>query len=278
MVKPSKISILLSVHNGERFLREAVLSLLGQTFRDFELLIVDDGSTDATPHILADLAAQDARIRVLTNPQNLGLTKSLNIAIRQVQSEYVARMDADDIALPDRLEKQVAFLDSHPDIDVVGTAYEWIDENSQIIGRPRVMTDPDDLHRTLPRTNPLLHSSVLMRGSALERTHGYDETYRRAQDYDLWLRLSRSSRFANLPERLMQKRLAKDMISYASERSQLRCAVRARLASLKRGDYPVWNAIYILKPLIASLLPLALVRWTRIHIFGQKIYTHHSLR
>ncbi|MBI4435783.1 glycosyltransferase [Candidatus Uhrbacteria bacterium] len=273
-----KVSVLMSVHNGERHIREAVLSLLDQTFREFEFLIVDDRSSDTTPQILEDIAAQDARIRVLTNSTNIGLTKSLNLALRQTHSNYVARMDADDIALPSRLAKQVAFLDAHPDIDIVGTAYEWIDENDQVIGRPFVITDPDEIHRALPCTNPLLHSSVLMRRSALDRVRGYDESYRRAQDYDLWLRLSRHSRFANLPEVLMQKRMAKGMISFKNERAQLRCAVRSRLAALKRGDYPVWNALYILKPFIASLLPLPLVRWARVHIFDQKIYSHHSLR
>ena len=117
-----------------------------------------------------------------------------------------------------------------------------------------------------------------MRRAALEHAGGYNESYRRAQDYDLWLRLSSHSRMANLPEVLMQKRLAKGMISFANERAQLRCAARARLQALRRGDFPWWNAIYLLKPLVASLLPLSLVRWARVHVFGQKIYAHHSLR
>lgn len=297
----SKVSILLSVYNGERFVRDAVLSILAQTYREFELLIVDDASTDGTHTILEELAAQDPRIRILTNSTNLGLTKSLNIALAAVGTgdpssafgllrmtekvwppqngiRYIARMDADDIALPDRLEKQLAFLQSHPDIDVVGTAYEWIDEDGAVIGRPHVITDPDDIHRVLPRTNPLLHSSVVMRRSALERVHGYDESFRRAQDYDLWLRLSRTSRMANLPDVLMQKRLARSMISFASERAQLRCAVRARYNAIRRGDIPAWSILYILKPLIASLLPQRFVQWIRVHIFNQRHYAHPTLR
>jgi glycosyltransferase involved in cell wall biosynthesis len=268
------ISVLMSVHNGERFLRDAVLSILNQTFADFEFLIIDDASTDTTTQILRELSAQDSRIHVVTNATNLGLTKSLNIALQSSNSEYIARMDADDVALPTRLEKQVVFLEAHADIDVVGTAYEWIDEDDHVMGRPPVITNPDDIHRALPRTNPLLHSSVLMRRSVLGQAHGYDESYRRAQDYDLWLRLSRTSRLANLPDVLMQKRLAKNMISFASERAQLRCAVRARVNALRRGDYPALCAIYLLKPLIASLLPRRVVRWTRLHLFGQRQYEH----
>ena len=268
------VSVILSVHNGERFVREAILSLLCQTFRDFELLIVDDASTDTTSQILHELATQDPRVRILTNSTNLGLTKSLNIALRESRHNFIARMDADDLALPERFEKQVAFLDSHPDIDVVGTAYEWIDEHGIVIGHPIIVTDPDELHSALPRTNPLLHSSVLIRRSALDRVNGWDETYQRAQDYDLLLRLTRHVRFTNLPEVLMQKRLAKSMLSFASERAQLRCAVRARLQALRRGDIAPWTVIFILKPFIASLLPLPLVRWARVHVFGQHHYDH----
>lgn len=273
-----KVSVILCVYNDERFVRQAVKSLLTQTYRDFELLIVDDASTDGTHGILEEFAREDRRIHVLTNSTNLGLTKSLNIALREAHSELVARMDADDIALPHRLEKQLAFLESHPDIDIVGTAYEWLDESGQVIGRPNVITNPDDIHRVLPRTNPLLHSSVMIRRTALERASGYDESFRRAQDYDLWLRLSHMHHFANLPEVLMQKRLAKGMISFASERAQLRCAVRARLAALRRGDYPWWNATYLLKPLVASLFPQRFVRWVRMNIFRQTQYKHLSLR
>jgi len=272
------ISVIMSVYNGERFLRDAVLSVLDQTFHDIELLVIDDASTDGTLHLLEELASRDSRIRILTNSTNLGLTKSLNRALMHAQGEFIARLDADDIAFPSRLEKQLAFLASHPDIDIVGTAYEWIDEHGNVIGRPNVITDPDDIHRTFPRTNPLLHSSVLMRRHLLDSTGGYDASYKKAQDYALWLRLAPTHRFANLPEILTQKRLSKDMLSYASERSQLRFAVRARYEALRRGDYPMWYFIYILKPFIASILPRAVVRWIRIHLFHQRQYEHPTLR
>lgn len=268
----------MSVYNGERFLRDAVLSVLKQTYHDLELIIVDDTSSDSTAKILKDLALHESRIRVFTNRTNLGLTKSLNIGLAQARGEFIARLDADDIAFPSRLEKQLAFLALHPDIDIVGTAYEWIDEHGNVIGRPNVITDPNAIHRTLPRTNPLLHSSILMRKHLLESTGGYDESFKKAQDYALWLRLAPTHRFANLPEILTQKRLTKDMLSYASERSQLRFAVRARYEALRRGDYPMWYFIYILKPFIASILPRAVVRWIRVHLFHQRQYEHPTLR
>ncbi len=271
---PVSVSVLMSVYNGERFVRDAVLSILNQTFRDFEFLVIDDASTDATPRILSELAFQDARIRVITNASNLGLTKSLNLALRQAQGDLIARMDADDIALPTRLEKQISYLNAHHEIGVVGTAYEWIDEAAKPTGRPVPVTDSNELKHALPRTNPLFHGSTLIKYDLLKKVGGYDERYPRAQDYDLWLRLMPHTLFANLPEVLMQKRLLPGMISYQSERTQLRCAVRARRAALKRGDIPWWTAIHLVKPFVASLLPRRVVRWTRIHLFGQRQYEH----
>jgi len=273
-----KISVLMSVYNDERFLRTAVLSILNQTAKDVELLIVDDASADASPSILHELAQRDGRIRILTNHTNLGLTKSLNIALTHAQGAFIARLDADDIALPNRLEAQVAFLTSHPDIDVLGTAYVWIDENGNVIGRPPIVTDPEELHRLLPRTNPFLHSSIMLRKDVLNQVHGYNVFYKKAQDYDLWLRLAPTHKFTNLPEVLTQKRLTKEMVSFKSERSQLRYAVRARLASLSRGDYPLWYFISIVKPFIASILPLPIVRWVRVYLFNQTHYVHPTLR
>lgn len=272
MQKKVILRILLSIHNNERFVRDAILSILTQTYRDFELLIVNDASTDSTPEILQELAQNDVRIRILTNSTNLGLTKSLSSALKKTRGELIARMDADDIALPHRLEKQLAFLNAHPDIDMVGTAYEWIDEHGNVIGTPNVVTDPTTLQRRLIRTNPFLHSSILIRRSILERVGGYDTTYKKAQDYDLWLRLSQTCKFSNLPEILMRKRVSKTMISVSTEREQLKNATRARYHAIRRGDYPLWCAVYLFKPWLASVLPRRLVRLIRIHLFKQIIY------
>ncbi len=272
------LSILLSVHNGKRYVREAIQSILTQTYRDFEFLIVDDGSTDGSSEILDEMAKTDARVRIIKNETNLGLTKSLNRALRQAQGIYVARMDGDDVARPERLKKQIAFLEAHQEIAMIGTAYEWIDENGNVIGQKKVAIDPDELHRMLIRTNPFLHGSIMIRKEILDRAGGYDERYNKAQDYDLWLRLSKTCKFANLPEVLMQKRMTKNMISFKNEREQIRYALKARVAALNRGDYPMWCAIYLLKPFLATILPTSFVRWVRINLFGQKIYNDPSMK
>ncbi len=131
--KVPRVSVLMSVYNGERFLRDSVESILGQTFTDFEFLILDDGSTDSTCEILEEYANKDARIVLVRNDRNLGLTRSLNKGLRLVRGEYLARQDADDISLPKRLEMQVKFLDAHPEVGVVGSALEIIDENGNTI-------------------------------------------------------------------------------------------------------------------------------------------------
>jgi glycosyltransferase involved in cell wall biosynthesis len=268
----------MSVHNVKRFVREATESIFAQTYRDFEFLTVDDGSTDGSLEILAEAAKKDARLKIITNETNLGLTRSLNKALQQAQGVYIARMDADDVALPERLEKQLAFLETHPDITMVGTAYEWIDEQNVVIGKKKVLSDPNALHKILIRTNPFLHGSIMIRKEVLDRAGGYDERYKKAQDYELWLRLSSACLFANLPDILMQKRMTKQMISFKSECEQIRYAVRARMGAIKRGNYPLWCIVFLSKPFLATILPMKIVRWARVHLFGQKIYSHSSLR
>jgi GT2 family glycosyltransferase len=268
----------MTAYNGERYVREAMESILAQTYRDFEFLVVDDGSTDSTLQILEDMARQDPRVVLIKNETNLGLTRSVKLALQRAQVRIIARMDADDIALPSRFQKQINFFNQYPNTDVVGTAYEWIDDSGTILGRRDVPMTHTKIHRALIRTNPFLHASVMMKKSVLDHVHGYNETYKKAQDYDLWLRLSRTSHFANLAEVLMQKRMTKTMISFQSERTQIRFAIRARLDALARGDYPLWCAISLLKPFLATILPMHVVRFLRVHLFGQHIYAHPTLK
>ncbi|MBI5793659.1 glycosyltransferase [Candidatus Uhrbacteria bacterium] len=272
MPLPPRVSILISVWNSERSVRAAVQSLLDQTYRDFELLIVDDGSSDQTPTILNQLSQRDPRVRIITNETNLGLTRSLNLALGQAQGVLIARMDADDIALRDRLQKQVAFLDTHPDIGIVGTAYQFIDTHDQVIGERHPDTQDAQLRHSLIRFNPFLHSSVMMRRELLDRVHGYDEIYRRAQDYDLWMRLSPLTKLANLTDILMQKRFTTGMISYAREREQIRSALRVRWHAIRGHQYPWWCLFFLVKPLLATILPASVVRLVRIHLYRQTLY------
>lgn len=204
----TRLTVLMSVCNGERYVSEAITSILNQTFSGFEFIIIDDGSTDRTPEILR--SNDDPRIRVIRNDRNIGLTKSLNIGLEHARGELIARMDADDVSLPERLEKQMRFMESHPGFALVGSSAELIDENHRQIGKRCVKQYPG--YSDLLLSNQFIHGSVLMRKTVLDEVGKYDEDIRYAQDYDLWLRISKDHKMVNLPGCLYRLRLHKDAI------------------------------------------------------------------
>jgi glycosyltransferase involved in cell wall biosynthesis len=221
------ISVVMSVYNGDRFLRQAVDSVLSQSFADFEFLIADDGSRDRSLAILQDYAAKDGRIR-LVQQENRGLTRTLNALIQQARGELIARMDADDVCLPQRFALQVEFLRQHPEVVCVGGAQEWIDEAGRVLGHnPEAEDDAEIQCRLLRGWTAINHPSAMMRRSAVLQVGGYDETMTSAQDIDLWLKLGEIGRLANLPQTVLLYR----QHSYAiSEHRQLEQIQRKREA------------------------------------------------
>ena len=197
-----KLSVIMSVYNGERYLASAIDSILGQTCRGFEFLIVDDGSTDGTAALLAKYAEKDARVRVVTHQSNRGLTASLNELLPLVQGEYLARMDADDINLPERFARQVAWLDGHPACGLVGSAYKFIDLEDGAGMTFLFENDHHFLQWYLCFQNPLAHPAVMGRSALFRAVGGYREDFRYGQDFDLWWRLSFITQLACLPEAL----------------------------------------------------------------------------
>ncbi len=229
-----QISIVMSVYNGASYLEEAINSILQQTYANFELIIVDDASTDATSEILRKF--DDCRIRVITNPRNLGLTKSLNIGMAAARGKYIARMDADDLSLPHRLELQWQFLESHPDYALLGSPYYQIDEQGQIRSLIRVLTENEALRDGLRQQNWFGHGSVMMRREAVEQLGGYDERFTYAQDYDLWLRMSEQFKIANLEEPLYCWRASASCISQSKIKEQEYFAELARKKAAEREN------------------------------------------
>lgn len=215
--RPSRISVLLPVHNGEQYTGEAVRSVLGQTFTDFELLVIDDGSTDRTPEILAGFA--DPRLRVIRLPENAGLVAALNLGILESQSEFVARMDADDISLPRRFERQVAFLDSHPTVAVCGT---WIREFGVRRHAHRLPVQPDQIRARLFFRWAMAHPTLMMRRGFLE-SHAirYSAEFPHTEDLELLLRAADLTNLANIPEILLLYRAHVQQASYLHARDQL---------------------------------------------------------
>jgi glycosyltransferase involved in cell wall biosynthesis len=216
------VSVVMAVYNGARYVRQAIDSILDQTFAGFELVIVDDGSTDETPHILHSY--QDTRLVLVKNEQNLGLARSLNRGIQVSQAKYIARQDADDISYPQRLETQVAVLDAHPEIGAVGTGAKWVDDNSRMLQVWPPPSDNAEIQQTLLRYCCLIHGSTMYRRCAVEELGGYDIAMRTGQDYDLWLRMSETWDLACLPDVLYVFRRHKDTASLRCEKEQVRNA------------------------------------------------------
>ena len=232
----------MSVRNGAPWVREAVLSVLGQSASDLELIVIDDGSADDTPALLGAVA--DGRLHVERRPA-IGLTRSLNRALELARAPLIARLDADDVALPNRLARQRAFLDAHPDVGLLGTGAREVDAAGGDVGL--VTPPPDDvaIRRALIRRNPFVHSSVLMRRHRVEEVGGYDPRLPVAQDYDLWMRISRVTRLANLPEPLVVRRLLPGRVSSARDDERLAAEALVRWRAVRSGLYPWWCAIFL---------------------------------
>ena len=220
-----KVSVVMSVHNGEPHLAKAIQSVREQSFDNFEFIIVDDGSGDRTAAIVG--AFRDKRIRIWRQ-QRRGLTRSLNKGIELARGDYVARMDADDMSMPERLARQVAFLDTHPEVALVGTSFHVVDDQDQFLTTMNVLAEDGAIRKGLLEQNWFCHGSVMFRASAFRELGGYDETFDCAQDYDLWLRLSRDHKLANIPEPLYIWRRSATGISTMQQARQECFAERAR--------------------------------------------------
>jgi glycosyltransferase involved in cell wall biosynthesis len=180
-----KISVIMPVYNGERFLRAAIESVLQQTFSDFEFLIIDDGSNDNTARIIGEYA--DKRIKYFRNEKNSGLPFTLNRGVELAKAKYIARMDADDISLPSRFGKQVDILDADNKIAFVDCIMQYVDENDKIIERTNaIQIHFEDIKKEMPRSNCLGHSSIMIRSSLLQH-YRYENVGN--EDYELWLRI-----------------------------------------------------------------------------------------
>jgi glycosyltransferase involved in cell wall biosynthesis len=253
-----RVSVVMSVYNGSGLLGQAVESLLKQSFVDFELIIIDDKSTDGSLDIISKLAQLDGRIRVIKNDINLGLTKSLNVGIRASVAEYVARMDADDISYADRLLNQVDFLDNNRDCGLVGSWAKVINERGEFIRDLKYPTDHQSVCADLIKYNPFVHSSIMMRKKILEGVGLYDEGYKYAQDYELYFRLSKTCQLANLPLFLVASRVNEGSITSRSNRKQTLCAVRARMSAIRSGLYPITSLVYLSRPIIGLIVPITM--------------------
>lgn len=199
------VSVVLPVRDGSTFLSTAVESILGQTLSNFELLIVDDGSQDGTLAILDRFAASDNRIRVLKQAP-LGVAAALNTGLGAAKAAIVARMDADDIAAPERLARQLAALKSRSNAVAIGSACRVLDRDGKLLGYRSPPIQPDHIRRSLLHGNCIIHPTMMLRRDPVLRLGGYRSAFRFCEDFDLWLRLSEHYDLINLPEALLDYR------------------------------------------------------------------------
>lgn len=205
-MKTPKISIVMPVYNAEKYVSVAIKSILDQSFIDFEFIIVDDGSTDSTSKILSDF--NDTRINVFTHKKNIGIVASLNEGIKQARGEYIARMDADDISISDRLEKQYAYMKNNPNVVICAGNIQSINHHGNIISKPWWKVSEASINWSLIWGNVIPHPTVMMRKSALPTT--MYRNYQYAEDYDLWLRMMNKGDIVRINEILLLYRLHDD--------------------------------------------------------------------
>ena len=229
-----RVSVVMSVRNAERFVAQAVESILTQTMSDLEFIVVDNASSDRTPEILSTFAQGDARLRLHRTDADVGLAAALNLACEEAQGLLIARMDGDDVALSGRLERQAAYLADHPSVALVGGGAIVIDDSGKGYHARCPPTGDSDIRASLVERNCIIHSTVMMRRNALSRVGGYRARFTHAEDYDLWLRLAERYQLANLPDVVLHYRLHPGQVSHQALEQQVVSALAAQAAARRR--------------------------------------------
>jgi glycosyltransferase involved in cell wall biosynthesis len=245
----AKISVIMAVYNSEEFLEETIRNIINQTFNNFEFIVIDDCSTDNSLNIIKNYTKQDKRIILIENKKNIGLTKSLNKGLRIAKGKYIARIDADDIALSERLEKQYKYLEEHQDIFLIGGAALVIDKNGKEIKKYKPIVNENQLKRLLKKGNAIYHPTVMFRN---EKNNFYREKFYYSQDYDFYLTmLLKGKRLINIPDLLIKYRINPEAISFSQRTKQKLFAEKAKEfyhQRLKHGkdEYDKFNPSEIL--------------------------------
>lgn len=214
------VSVLLPSYNAASHIEEALRSIMEQSYRHLEIIVIDDGSTDDSVDIVRELAQTDSRIRLIRNKENQQLARTLNAGLQAATGKYVARIDADDIALPMRIEKQVAYLEAHPEIGIVGTFIEVFNDRGKR-RKSRLPVSDEKIRAYLYTYSPFFHPTVMIRRECLDRHQlRYDPQYRIGQDHAFWVDILKHSKGANLPEILLKYRLGGGSITATSNRDR----------------------------------------------------------
>lgn len=240
-----RISVVMPVYNGEQYLEAALASILEQTFHDFEFIIIDDGSTDRTGRILTAAAKRDNRIKIISR-ENRGISASLNEGIAAAGAEWIARMDADDIALPNRFAVQIAYLEAHPDCGVLGSHILFTDPEDRPITPMRPPLDHDAIVEQMMRGEGAIpHPTTMFRRKLAEAIGGYDSRFDNAEDIDFFLRLANETRLANIPDILLRYRQHTSSVGATKSQSQADAHFRATSEAALRWNLPAPTPIAV---------------------------------
>lgn len=216
-----KVTVLMSVYNGEKYLPQSIESILRQTYKNFEFIIIDDNSSDKTSFLLQEYASLHEKIKLIKNEKKIGLTKSLNIGLNKAKGKYIARQDHDDISLPERLEKEVKYLEDNPEVVLVTGHLELIDSQGKILEQTRRYFEPPLIAWLLLFYNAIGgHSLVMYRKEEVLALNGYSEEFLYSQDHELWQRLVKKGNFMILPKVLLQWRQHDQNISSENKTEQ----------------------------------------------------------
>jgi glycosyltransferase involved in cell wall biosynthesis len=263
------ISVIMSVYKpNQKYLNEAIQSILNQTYKDFEFIIVNDGD-----NVTVNYGGFDPRIKVIHNEKNIGLTKSLNKALKEAKGEYIARIDADDISYPERFYEQVKYLNEHPKCVLVGTWVEIIDEQGKKLREVKHPCENEVIQRELIKYNPFFHSSIMFRKGIY-----YNDNFKYAQDYELYFRLTRSwdsgkKELANIPLFLHQYRETSNSITSKKNREQIGYVIIAKVRAFLDNGYSLRDGIYLIKTCMTWLMPVRLKRLVK-----NVIYKLHKIK
>ncbi|TAK57887.1 MAG: glycosyltransferase [Bacteroidetes bacterium] len=245
------VSVLMPVYNGEKFLSEAIESILHQTYSDFEFLIIDDGSRDNSVEIIKSY--QDKRIRLIRNTSNLGITKTLNRGIAEASGKYICRMDADDVSISSRIQHQVEYLETHSDVALVGSRTKIINSSGEGGIIEFYPLSYQQIRRSIFIHNPFAHSAVMIRRSVFNELGVYDTRFLHNEDYDLWLRIAAKLPVVNLDEVLLLRRVHEMNITVEKELE----LIRHRITTLNHAIFSYYKkpeyVVYLLRPLAAYL-------------------------
>jgi glycosyltransferase involved in cell wall biosynthesis len=247
-------TVLMAVYNDEKFVKEAINSVLSQLKEDMELLIIDDHSTDKSSEILKDFAEQYSRIRLIRNQENKGLGYCLALGTQKARGKYIMRMDGDDICLCDRFTKQINFLEENPHIDILGGGAIEIDENEKQGVIRQMPLSHEEIMKVI-WANPFIHSTVAFRREKILNVGNYNAKIRRRQDYDLWFRCAKQGlRFSNLGESLIYYRFTAN----SQKKQRLSQAIdQAKIGwkGCQMLNLPLWQYLAVGVPIIRALFP-----------------------